>query len=443
MRKLATQAYRSSGRRVNLPAVREVMASAYASARRKVNLPAVPELAAHAYRSWGRRVNWTTALGLALVVVLSLGVYHLLSGSPHAAVAASAASKHAATDHHPRHARPNPAPEPSQPAEAPWAAPAMPAQTLTPVHASAFGPGWRRTTPSSPTWLIGGHRAPAWHTDWYTSARFGNLYPGTGLLLDMGRPVDGHRRPDHPRQRARRQLADPNRRHARTGSLPPAARVAGTGGTVRLRLTTPAHGRYVLVWFTRLPARSGWHLPGPRRGTSARKATRDHRQLSPLIGNRPAARGDHAGRRQQQSGAEPSASVLGAPRDRIGRQRSDFGHRVTDAFSRSRAPGPCSKRMPFTPAAASAGTSASRLLELSARSEKAIHVASVRGADVRLRRGCSRKRLRELGRPGPSPASALGAGARGRRPAEAGREESWSSERARPTGRRPAPGFPS
>jgi hypothetical protein len=38
--------------------------------------------------------------------------------------------------------------------------------------------------------------------------------------------------------------------------LPPAAHVANAGGVVRLRLPTPAHGRYVLIWFTSLP-------PGP------------------------------------------------------------------------------------------------------------------------------------------------------------------------------------
>jgi hypothetical protein len=253
MRELATQAYRSSRRRVNLPAVREVMASAYASARRKVNLPAVPELAAQAYRSWGRRVNWTTALGVALVVVLSFGVYRLLSGPHNVAVAPSAASKHAAADHHPRHARPNPAARTSQAAVAPSAAPAVPAQTLTPVHAAAFGPG-DGDNPQLAHLAIGGHRAAGWHTDWYSSARFGNLYPGTGLLLDMGRPVTvtaaritlGSARGASLQIRigAKPALTD----------MPPAAHVSGTGGTVRLRLTTPAHGRYVLVWFTRLPA---------------------------------------------------------------------------------------------------------------------------------------------------------------------------------------------
>jgi hypothetical protein len=81
MRDLAARAHRSSGRRVNWAAVRKVTASVYASAhtsaRRKVALPAVPELAARAYRRGGRRVNWTAALALALVVVLSFGVYRL------------------------------------------------------------------------------------------------------------------------------------------------------------------------------------------------------------------------------------------------------------------------------------------------------------------------------------------------------------------------------
>ena len=37
-------------------------------------------------------------------------------------------------------------------------------------------------------------------------------------------------------------------------SLPPVARAAHADGVVQLRLRRPAHGRYVLLWFTRLPA---------------------------------------------------------------------------------------------------------------------------------------------------------------------------------------------
>jgi len=35
--------------------------------------------------------------------------------------------------------------------------------------------------------------------------------------------------------------------------LPPVASATGAGGRVDLRLARPAHGRYVLIWFTRLP----------------------------------------------------------------------------------------------------------------------------------------------------------------------------------------------
>ena len=40
------------------------------------------------------------------------------------------------------------------------------------------------------------------------------------------------------------------------GELPVAASASDVGGTVQLRLNTPANGRYVLIWFTRLPPSS-------------------------------------------------------------------------------------------------------------------------------------------------------------------------------------------
>jgi len=237
------------GRRVNWAAVREAVASAYASAGRRVALPGVPERAARAGRPGGRRVNWTAAL--ALVVVLSFGVYRLLAPSPQAPVP-HAASQHADGHRHGQPSAPNPATSNSHAATAPSAAPAVRAQPLAPVHAAAFGPGGG-DNPQLAHLSIGGHHAAGWHTDWYTSATFGNLYPGKGLLLDTGHPVtltaaqitlgSGRGASLQLRVGTVPALAD----------LPPAARVSGTGGVVRLRLATPAHGRYVLVWFTRLP----------------------------------------------------------------------------------------------------------------------------------------------------------------------------------------------
>ena len=90
----------------------------------------------------------------------------------------------------------------------------------------------------------------------YATARFGNLHAGTGLLLDMGRPATitaawvtlgpAHGASFQMRAGAAPALAD----------LPPvaqAASAASAASAVHLRLPTPAHGRYVLIWFTSLP----------------------------------------------------------------------------------------------------------------------------------------------------------------------------------------------
>ena len=98
-----------------------------------------------------------------------------------------------------------------------------------------------------------GRPGTAWHTDWYTTPRFGNLYGGTGLIVDMGRPVTV------TAVRVTLGAAAGTRFAIRVGDqpvlagMPRAARSSGPGGVVRLTLARPATGRYVLVWFTRLP----------------------------------------------------------------------------------------------------------------------------------------------------------------------------------------------
>ncbi len=55
---------------------------------------------------------------------------------------------------------------------------------------SARTAAWARATiRRTRTWPSTALRGTAWHTSWYTTPRFGNLYPGTGLIVDMGRPV--------------------------------------------------------------------------------------------------------------------------------------------------------------------------------------------------------------------------------------------------------------
>jgi cytoskeletal protein RodZ len=202
------------------------------------------------------------ALGLAVVVVLGFVGYELwgnrsapagtsvaansqasqararTSGGPGSPAAAQSASASAS-------APSSAAPSPSAPAH-------PPAHAMAVASASAFGPH-SGDNPQDAQLVIDGQGGTAWHTDWYTTPRFGNLYPGTGLLLDMGRPVTitAVRVTLGPAAGAIFQIRVGDRPRLR--DLSRVARSAGPGGMIRLRLHSPAHGRYVLVWFTKLP----------------------------------------------------------------------------------------------------------------------------------------------------------------------------------------------
>ena len=241
-------------RRLDLSTVWGLVAAAYTSVRRRTNLPAVRGLVA-AYPAVRRRLNWTVVLALALGVVLGFGVDRVLAAPQRAAVTLPAAGNHAMTHRHTGRGRANTAPNTSQKAVAPSPRPAVAVKTLNPVSAAAFSAGdGQGDNPQLAHLAIDARSATGWHTDWYTSARFGNLYLGTGLLLDMGRAVTiTSVRISLGRVSGADFQLRVGARPALTG-LPPAARANNAGGVVRLRLTWPAHGRYVLVWFTRLPA---------------------------------------------------------------------------------------------------------------------------------------------------------------------------------------------
>jgi transcriptional regulator with XRE-family HTH domain len=246
----------------DLPAVRARVAAAAGSARRKVTAAAPGGLVPSGPGARRRTMRWAAGVGLALVVVvLGFVALHVLAGSPPRA-APAAAGKPAGTGHSTRQARPSPAAKASHQASAPAPAashtgappppPAPAAQPLAPVQATAFGPNGG-DNPQLAHLVLGGRHAAGWHTDWYASPRFGNLYPGTGLLLDMGRAVTvtGAEVDLGNTTGASFQL----RVGARPGlaSMRPVAHAFGAGGLVRLRPAGRARGRYVLVWFTRLP----------------------------------------------------------------------------------------------------------------------------------------------------------------------------------------------
>ena len=214
-----------------------------------------------------RRSGRLVVLGLALVVAAGvagffLWGYHPGSGRTASVAANSHTSASQAASGHPG----SPAAASSAPASAaPSPSPSAPASPPPPAHphvhmmtlasATAFGPsgGGRGDNPQNAHLAIDGRPRTAWRTDWYTTPQFGNLYRGTGLLLDMGRKVT---------ITAVRVLLGPAAGahfairvgpRPRLASLRPVSRSAGPGGMVNLKLGSRPRGRYVLVWFTRLP----------------------------------------------------------------------------------------------------------------------------------------------------------------------------------------------
>jgi hypothetical protein len=222
-------------------------------------LPAGPVTPAATGGRQRRRPALAVALGVVLVA--GLGVAGYLLADPGGGGAPSAGAPTATASQAGRATRATSAPSATgsaraAPASASTSAGARP-RKLTPVSATAFGSAGGPGDNSDLARLaIDGNPATAWHTDWYSTARFGNLYPGTGLLVDMGHPAKltgaairlgrAHGASFQLRVGATPALA----------SLRPVARASGVGGMVRLQFTRPVRGRYLLLWFTRLP-------PGP------------------------------------------------------------------------------------------------------------------------------------------------------------------------------------
>jgi transcriptional regulator with XRE-family HTH domain len=195
-------------------------------------------------------LNWAALLALALLAGLGYLAYHLFAGSSRA----TASSAHSAPARPPASQSAAQSSPPPTPTSTPSPSPKPPPRTrpLAPAGAQALGFSGPGDDPANAHLAIDGNPGTAWRTDWYTSAAFGNLYPGTGLLVNMGRPVTitGARIRFGPARGGSFQL--------RVGGRPSlsALRPVAHGipaGVARVRLSSPAHGRYVLIWFTSLP----------------------------------------------------------------------------------------------------------------------------------------------------------------------------------------------
>jgi cytoskeletal protein RodZ len=207
-----------------------------------------------------RRVRWTAILAVLVLAVIGFAGYKFASGVGKTQRAADATSQRPT---HAGQASPAPSVTPSvqastaqsSPTATPSATPVAAVQALTPARVIAFGPAGTADgdDPQRASFAISGQQATPWYSDWYTTSDFGNLQAGTGLLVDMGRTVTisavrlalgGHAGATlQLRVGGRPVLAD----------LHTVATSAGAGRIVEFSLTSPAHARYLLVWFTKLP----------------------------------------------------------------------------------------------------------------------------------------------------------------------------------------------
>ena len=208
----------------------------------EVATPTPEAIKAKRSRPW-----WITVL---VLVWLGLAGYDVLGGTLHATSAASSAQSHPVpTSSSALQAGPGPSsPKTTTPSPAPG-------RMLIPASATAFEPyaGGQGDHSNLAGRAIDGSLATAWQTDWYSTARLGGLYPGTGLLVDMGQPVT---------ITAVQVMLGPARGadfQLRIGDAPALADLRAVAharsvvGHVHVRLTTPVRGRYVLIWFTSLP----------------------------------------------------------------------------------------------------------------------------------------------------------------------------------------------
>ena len=206
---------------------------------------------------------WLAVVGAVIVLALGGIGFTLLSSSSQPGPVAAGARSHPGSrppslqgsgTRARQSTSPAPSPAPT-PSPSPSASPRAAAQPLAPASASAFGTGGPGTGDNAELaqMAIDGSKGTAWHSDWYTSPAFGNLYPGTGLLLDMGHPVTVTAAKIALGGGAGADLQLRIGQAPSLGSLPAVARAQNAGGTVQLQPGHPAHGRYVLIWFTRLP----------------------------------------------------------------------------------------------------------------------------------------------------------------------------------------------
>jgi F5/8 type C domain len=187
----------------------------------------------HASAAPGRRVVTTSAvIGIVVVVLLvAIGVGGWILSNRHS-------TPPAPLHHHSA------------------VAPAPAASVLTPVGAAASD------NPAKASLAIDGNPSTDWYTEYYDgSPVFGGLKTGTGLVLDMGKPVKISQVQvlfgSNVGANVQIKITDSQPSPGASGGLPTVAQATNVGNTQTFSLKHPVTGRYVVIWITKLPPRIG------------------------------------------------------------------------------------------------------------------------------------------------------------------------------------------
>jgi len=131
---------------------------------------------------------------------------------------------------------------------------------LTPVSASAFNPIGSTDDPQDAPYALGTSAGKYWHTEYYYGyPKFGNLKKGTGLLINMGKPV---RLSQVVIQFGTSCCTAATIEIGSSGNGPlssftPVATSASAAGSSTFTVSSRTSGQYVLIWITSLPPLSG------------------------------------------------------------------------------------------------------------------------------------------------------------------------------------------
>jgi serine/threonine protein kinase len=140
------------------------------------------------------------------------------------------------------------------------AAPAATSILLKPVSASSYEMSGT-DDPGGVQYAIDGSTSTAWHTDYYFGeSTFGNLKTGTGLLLDMGQQVRLSQVAVQFGTTCCTHVEIEIGNSASTAAMKTFTEVQSSTtaqGITTFNVTSKTTGRYVLIWLTDLPARTG------------------------------------------------------------------------------------------------------------------------------------------------------------------------------------------